>query len=96
VLVSFILGILSAVAYTSSMMKLTFCKSHIISHYFCDVLPLLSLSCSSTHLSVLLLFVIGGLNTLEPTVAVAVSYAFIFCSILHIRSSEGWPKAFGN
>jgi olfactory receptor len=44
---------------------------------------------------VLLLFVIGGLNTLEPTVAVAVSYAFIFCSILHIQSSEGRSKAFG-
>jgi olfactory receptor len=84
VLVSFILGILSAVAHTSVMMKLRFCKSHIISHYSCDVLPLLNLSCSSTHLSVLQVFVIGGLNTLEPTVAVAVAYAFIFCSIFRI------------
>ncbi|XP_063111717.1 olfactory receptor 8D1-like [Cavia porcellus] len=95
VLVSFTLGILSAVAHTSAMMKLDFCQSHIISHYFCDVLPLLNLSCSSTHLNELLLFLIAGFNTLVPTLAVAVSYTFIFCSVLHIRSSEGRSKAFG-
>nr|XP_048273379.1 olfactory receptor 8D1-like [Myodes glareolus] len=95
VLVSFILGLLSAIAHTSAMMKLNFCKSHIISHYFCDVLPLLNLSCSNTHLNELLLFIIGGINTLVPTVAVAISYVFIFSSILRIRSSEGRFKAFG-
>uniref|UniRef100_A0A8C8Z9I9 Olfactory receptor n=1 Tax=Prolemur simus TaxID=1328070 RepID=A0A8C8Z9I9_PROSS len=95
VLAAFILGFLSALAHTSAMMKLSFCKSHIINHYFCDVLPLLSLSCSNTHLNELLLFIIAGFNTLVPTLAVAISYAFIFHSILHIRSSEGRSKAFG-
>ncbi|KAH0515429.1 olfactory receptor 8D1-like [Microtus ochrogaster] len=95
VLFSFILGLLSAIAHTSAMMKLNFCKSHIISHYFCDVLPLLNLSCSNTHLNELLLFIIGGINTLVPTLAVAISYVFIFSSILRIRSSEGQFKAFG-
>ncbi|KAM5185227.1 olfactory receptor 8D1 [Callospermophilus lateralis] len=95
VLIAFILGVLSAVVHTSAMMKLSFCKSHIINHYFCDVLPLLNLSCSSTHLNELLLFFVAGFNSLVPTLAVAISYAFIFYSILHIRSSEGRFKAFG-
>ncbi|XP_052584257.1 olfactory receptor 8D1-like [Peromyscus californicus insignis] len=95
VLVAFILGLLCAIAHTSALMKLSFCKSHIVSHYFCDALPLLNLSCSNTHLNELLVFVIGGINTLVPTIAVAVSYVFIFCSILRIRSSEGRSKAFG-
>ncbi|KAF7477000.1 olfactory receptor 8D1 [Marmota monax] len=95
VLIAFILGVLSAVAHTSAMMKLSFCKSHNISHYFCDVLPLLNLSCSNTHLNELLLFVVAGFNSLVPTLAVAISYAFIFYSILHIRSSDGRFKAFG-
>ncbi|XP_057624588.1 LOW QUALITY PROTEIN: olfactory receptor 8D1-like [Chionomys nivalis] len=95
VLVSFILGLLSAIAHTSAMMKLSFCKSHIINHYFCDVLPLLNLSCSSTRLNELLVFIIAGLNTLVPTIAVIASYIFIFSNILHISSSEGRPKAFG-
>ncbi|OBS82104.1 hypothetical protein A6R68_23909, partial [Neotoma lepida] len=95
VLVAFFLGLLCAIAHTSALLKLSFCKSHIISHYFCDVLPLLNLSCSNTHLNELLVFVIGGVNTLVPTIAVAVSYVFIFSSILRIRSSEGRSKAFG-
>uniref|UniRef100_A0A8C6EXW6 Olfactory receptor family 8 subfamily D member 1 n=1 Tax=Marmota marmota marmota TaxID=9994 RepID=A0A8C6EXW6_MARMA len=95
VLIAFILGVLSAVAHTSAMMKLSFCKSHIINHYFCDVLPLLNLSCSNTHLKELLLFVVVGYNSLVPTLAVAISYAFIFYSILRIRSSDGRFKAFG-
>ncbi|XP_036856678.2 olfactory receptor 8D1 [Manis javanica] len=95
VLVSLVLGFLSASAHTSAMMKLSFCKSRVINHYFCDVLPLLNLSCSSTHLNELLLFVIAGCNTLVPTLALFISYAFIFYSILGIRSSEGRSKAFG-
>ncbi|XP_037696274.1 olfactory receptor 8D1-like [Choloepus didactylus] len=95
VIIVFFLGFLSALAQTSAMMKLLFCKSNIIIHYFCDVLPLLNLSCSSTHLNELLLFIIGGFNTLVPTLAVFISYAFIFRSILGIRSSEGRSKAFG-
>ncbi|XP_021063420.1 olfactory receptor 8D1-like [Mus pahari] len=95
VLVAFILGFISALAHTSAMMNLSFCKSHIISHYFCDVLPLLNLSCSDTKLNELLLFIIAGFNTLVPTLAVAISYVFIFCSILHIKSSKGRSKAFG-
>ncbi|GAB1294066.1 Olfactory receptor [Apodemus speciosus] len=95
VLVAFILGLTSSVVHTSAMMNLSFCKSHIISHYFCDVLPLLNLSCSNTNLNELLVFIIGGFNTLVPTLAVAISYVFIFCSILHIRSSKGRSKAFG-
>ncbi|XP_052584230.1 olfactory receptor 8D1-like [Peromyscus californicus insignis] len=95
VLVAFILGLLSAIAHTSAMMPLSFCKSHIISHYFCDVLPLLNLSCSNTHLNELLLFIIAGFNTLFPTLSVTISYVFIFYSILRIKSSEGRSKAFG-
>ncbi|XP_036049950.1 olfactory receptor 8D1 [Onychomys torridus] len=95
VLVAFILGLLSAIAHTSAMMPLSFCKSHIINHYFCDVLPLLNLSCSNTHLNERLLFIIAGFNTLFPTLSVTISYVFIFCSILHIRSSESRSKAFG-
>ncbi|XP_043851400.1 olfactory receptor 8D1-like [Dromiciops gliroides] len=92
---AFTLGFISAITHTSFMMKLSFCKSHIITHYFCDVLPLLNLSCSSTQINELLLHVIAGFNTLVPTLAVLISYAFIFSSILRIRSTGGRSKAFG-
>ncbi|XP_055971064.1 olfactory receptor 8D2-like [Sorex fumeus] len=89
------LGFFGATVHTTRMSMLSFCGSHIIRHYFCDILPLLTLSCSSTHINEVLLFIIGGVNTLAPTLAVLISYAFILSSILQIRSTEGRSKAFG-
>ncbi|XP_074158331.1 olfactory receptor 8D2-like [Sminthopsis crassicaudata] len=89
------LGFFGATVHTSRMAMLSFCESHVVRHYFCDILPLLTLSCSSTHVNEVLLFIIGGVNTLAPTLAVIVSYTFILSSILRIRSTEGRSKAFG-
>lgn len=89
------LGLFGATVHTTLMSVLSFCRSHIIRHYFCDIPPLLTLSCSSTHINEILLFIIGGVNTLAPMLAVVISYAFILSSILCIRSTEGRSKAFG-
>ncbi|XP_020856279.1 olfactory receptor 8D2-like [Phascolarctos cinereus] len=94
-LVVYSLGFFGATIHTSCMAMLSFCGSHVVRHYFCDILPLLSLSCSSTHVNEVLLFIIGGVNTLGPTVAILVSYTFILSSILRIHSTEGRSKAFG-
>ena len=89
------LGLFGATVHTIRMSMLSFCGSHVISHYFCDILPLLSLSCSSIHINEILLFIIGGVNTLAPALAVLISYAFILSSILCIHSIKGQSKAFG-
>ncbi|XP_003422118.1 olfactory receptor 8D2-like [Loxodonta africana] len=90
------LGLFGAIVHTTHMSMLSFCGSHIVSHYpSFFFIPLLTLSCSSTHINEILLFVIGGFNALAPTLAVLISYAFILSSILRIRSTEGRSKAFG-
>ncbi|XP_074043611.1 olfactory receptor 8D2-like [Macrotis lagotis] len=94
-IVVYSLGFFGATVHTSRMAMLSFCGSHAVRHYFCDILPLLTLSCSSTHINEVLLFIIGGVNTLAPTLAVLVSYTFILSSILRISSTEGRSKAFG-
>ncbi|XP_020856282.1 LOW QUALITY PROTEIN: olfactory receptor 8D2-like [Phascolarctos cinereus] len=94
-LVVYSLGFFGATIHISCMAMLSFCGSHVVRHYFCDILPLLSLSCSSTHVNEVLFFIIGRVNTLAPTVAILVSYTFILFSILRIRSTEGRSKAFG-
>ncbi|MBZ3891412.1 Olfactory receptor 8D2 [Sciurus carolinensis] len=89
------LDLFGAMVHTSCMLLLSFCGSHTVSHYFCDILPLLTLSCSSTRVNEILPFIIGGVNTLVPTLAILISYTFILTSILYIRSTEGRYKAFG-
>ncbi|XP_040832643.1 olfactory receptor 145-like [Ochotona curzoniae] len=88
------MGFVNAVAHTGSMVKLTFCDDNIVSHYMCDIPPLLQLSCTSTYINELVVFVGLGINTAVANVTLFVSYSRILCSILHIRSSNARSKAF--
>ena len=87
-------GFLGAVAHTVCMVRLTFCAARLIDHYMCDILPLLELSCTSTRVNVLVVFVDAGINIAGPNVTIFISYTLILSSILHIRSTEGRFKAF--
>ncbi|XP_049713548.1 olfactory receptor 8D4-like [Elephas maximus indicus] len=90
----FSIGFMDAVIHTGCVLRLSFCDSNIISHYFCDIVPLIKLSCSSTYIDELLIFIIGGFNMVATSLTIIISYAFILSSILHIHSKEGRSKAF--
>ncbi|XP_057551350.1 olfactory receptor 8D4 [Hippopotamus amphibius kiboko] len=90
----FSVGFTDAVIHGGCMLRLTFCGSNIIKHYFCDIVPLIKLSCSSAYIDKLLIFVIGGFNMVATSLTIIISYAFIISSILHIHSKEGRSKAF--
>ncbi|XP_006892898.1 PREDICTED: olfactory receptor 151-like [Elephantulus edwardii] len=83
-----------AMIHTIFMTRLSFCEDNIVRHYFCDILPLLKLSCSSTYINEILVIIGGGFNMLVTTVAIIISYTFILASILRIPSSESRSKAF--
>nr|XP_002708891.2 olfactory receptor 145-like [Oryctolagus cuniculus] len=85
---------IGAWAHTGCMLRLTFCESNTINHYMCDILPLLELSCTSTHINELVVFIVVGFDVGVPSLTIIVSYTFILSSILHIRSNEGRSKAF--
>nr|XP_036856800.1 putative olfactory receptor 8G3 pseudogene [Manis javanica] len=90
----YILGIIGSTIHTGFMMRLFFCKTNVINHYFCDLFPLLELSCSSIYINELLVLVLSAFNILTPALTILASYIFILSSILHIRSTEGRSKAF--
>ena len=91
---SYVIGFAGAMAHTGSMLRLTFCDSNIVDHYLCEVLPLLQLSCTSTHINELVFFiVVGGIITVS-SICIFISYALILSSILRIPSAEGRSKAF--
>ncbi|XP_012384768.3 olfactory receptor 8B3-like [Dasypus novemcinctus] len=91
---SYFMAFSSAMAHTGCMLRLTFCDANTINHYFCDILPVLQLSCTSTYINELVLFIVASINIFVPSVTIFTSYGFIFCNILHISSTEGWSKAF--
>ncbi|MBZ3876265.1 Olfactory receptor 4X2 [Sciurus carolinensis] len=85
-------GFLHSLAQILLIFQLPFCGPNVIDHYFCDVLPLLELSCSDTFFIGLLIVANGGtLNVISLSVLLT-SYVVI---LLHLRtrSSEGRRKA---
>ncbi|XP_043434775.1 olfactory receptor 8B12-like isoform X1 [Prionailurus bengalensis] len=88
------MGILGAVAHTGNILFLTFCSDNLVNHYMCDILPLLELSCNSSYINVLIVFIVVTIGIGVPIVAIFISYGFIISSIFHISSTEGRSKAF--
>uniref|UniRef100_A0A452RMM3 Olfactory receptor n=1 Tax=Ursus americanus TaxID=9643 RepID=A0A452RMM3_URSAM len=91
---SYLMAFLGAMANTGCMLRLTFCDAAVINHYLCDIFPLLQLSCTSTYVSELVVFIVVGIDIIVPSVTIFVSYGFILSSILRISSTEGRSKAF--
>ncbi|XP_010827831.1 PREDICTED: olfactory receptor 151 [Bison bison bison] len=89
----YIMGLIGSTIETGLMLKLPYCE-HLISHYFCDVLPLMKLSCSSTYDVEMTVFFLAGFNIVVTSLTVLISYAFILSSILRISTTEGRSKAF--
>ncbi|NXR06373.1 O1019 protein, partial [Semnornis frantzii] len=87
-------GVLNSILQMTFIIRLPFCSSNVINHFFCDVPPLLALSCASTHTNEVILFSLAGVIELGTLSAILVSYLFISFAILRIRSAEGRKKAF--
>uniref|UniRef100_A0A663LZL8 Olfactory receptor n=2 Tax=Athene cunicularia TaxID=194338 RepID=A0A663LZL8_ATHCN len=91
---SYIGGVLNSIIQMTFLIRLPFCSSNVINHFFCDVPPLLALSCASTYTNEMILFSLAGIIELSTISAILVSYIFISFAILRIRSAEGRQKAF--
>ncbi|XP_025213785.1 olfactory receptor 8G5 [Theropithecus gelada] len=90
----YIIGLICASAHIGRIFRVQFCKFDVINHYFCDLISILKLSCSSTYVNELLILIFSGINILVPSLTILSSYIFIIASILCIRSTEGRSKAF--
>ncbi|XP_072254881.1 olfactory receptor 5AR1-like [Pyxicephalus adspersus] len=87
-------GILTSIIHTNCTFSMSFCGSNKVNHFFCDIPPLLKLSCTNTFISELFMFLLSSiLGGLSATV-IMVSYIKIISNILKMQSSEGRQKAF--
>uniref|UniRef100_A0A8C8REJ5 G-protein coupled receptors family 1 profile domain-containing protein n=1 Tax=Pelusios castaneus TaxID=367368 RepID=A0A8C8REJ5_9SAUR len=91
---AYISGSVSSLVHTCFTFTLSFCGSNVIDHFFCDIPPLLALSCSDTHINEILLFALCGFIQTSTFVIILISYAYVLAAILRIHSAEGRCKAF--
>ncbi|XP_069083557.1 olfactory receptor 5AP2-like [Pleurodeles waltl] len=85
---------LNAAVQATLTFNLSFCRSNVINHFFCDMPPLLKLSCSDTSRNELVIFVISFSFGIGSCSVILISYTFIITTILSIRSKEGRKKSF--
>ncbi|KAM6148419.1 olfactory receptor 11L1 [Erethizon dorsatum] len=74
--------------------RLDFCGPNRIDHFFCDLPPLMQLSCSSVHTTELVIFVLSITVLYICFLLTLVSYVFIVSSVLRIPSALGRVKTF--
>nr|DBA20390.1 TPA: hypothetical protein GDO54_017177 [Pyxicephalus adspersus] len=94
-LVCWMLGFLAIIPYSVLLLQITCYKSNVINHFFCDIAPVMELSCSKTFALEVLIFTEGiFLLSLTPFVLTLISYVFIIGTIVRIPTSSGRRKAF--
>uniref|UniRef100_A0A670JLA1 Olfactory receptor n=1 Tax=Podarcis muralis TaxID=64176 RepID=A0A670JLA1_PODMU len=91
---SWISGFLSNTIITSLEFQLSFCGPNEIDHFFCDLAPVLKLSCSDTHVVELATLILASMDTIPPFLLTLISYVCIISTVLQIKSKVAQQKAF--
>ncbi|KAF0883044.1 O5AS1 protein, partial [Crocuta crocuta] len=94
VVLAYFSGSMTSMVHVCLTFRLSFCGSNIVNHFFCDIPPLLALSCTDTHINELLLFALCGFIQTSTFVVIFISYFCILVTVLSIKSSGGKSKTF--
>nr|XP_060639257.1 olfactory receptor 6N1-like [Anolis sagrei ordinatus] len=73
---------------------LHFCGPNEIDHFFCDLSPVIQLSCTDIEWTTLTIFIMSSIDTFPPFLLTLTSYIFIIITIGRIPSTKGRQKAF--
>uniref|UniRef100_A0A8D2INU1 Olfactory receptor n=1 Tax=Varanus komodoensis TaxID=61221 RepID=A0A8D2INU1_VARKO len=87
-------GFLNSAVHTHFAFQLPFCGDNRLDAFYCDIPPLLKLSCGDISLNQTLLLSIGLIIAWTPMFCILLSYVCIISTVLKIRSAEGRQKAF--
>ncbi|XP_003464357.1 olfactory receptor 9Q1-like [Cavia porcellus] len=91
---AYMAGVFSALVRTVSAFTLSFCGNNEIDFIFCDLPPLLKLSCGDSYTQELVIVVFAIFVIPMSMVVILVSYLFIIVAIMRIHSAGGRAKTF--
>lgn len=87
-------GLMTAMIKMVFIARLHYCGTPHINHYFCDISPLLNVSCEDSSQAELVDFFLALMVIAVPLCVVVTSYVTILIAILKIPSAQGRQKAF--
>ncbi|XP_004647001.1 olfactory receptor 8K5-like [Octodon degus] len=80
--------------FTTKIFTLEFCGPNIISHFYCDDVPLLPMLCSNPQEIQLLIIFFSTFNLISSLLVVLLSYVLVLLAMCRMHSAEGRRKAF--
>nr|XP_054407177.1 olfactory receptor 5H6 [Pongo abelii] len=90
---SFVGGLLHALIHEAFLFRLTFCNSNTIQHFYCDIIPLLKITCTDSSINFLMVFIFAGSVQVFTIGTILISYTLILFTILKKKSIKGIQKA---
>ncbi|XP_074994632.1 olfactory receptor 14J1-like [Calonectris borealis] len=87
-------GFLNALLHTANTFSLPLCHGNAVDQFFCEIPPLLKLSCLDAYLREVGLITFSAFQFLGCFLFIVVSYVQIFRAVLRIPSEQGRHKAF--
>ncbi|XP_015674572.2 olfactory receptor 5V1-like [Protobothrops mucrosquamatus] len=91
---TWVTGILNSLLHTVMTFTLPYCQLNKVNQYYCDIPPVLAISCASTYAAEMVVLIFGGIFGVGTFLVTLISYVHIISSILRIHSAEGKRKAF--
>jgi olfactory receptor len=91
-LTSWVVVSLNSLLYSVLVTRLTFCGNQV-THFFCDITPLLKLSCTRPVVNEMLIFTEGVAVVVSPFFFILGSYIRIGFVIAHMHSTAALSKA---
>ncbi|XP_057156227.2 olfactory receptor 1A1 [Pan paniscus] len=90
---SWVIGNANALPHTLLTASLSFCGNQEVANFYCDITPLLKLSCSDIHFHVKMMYLGVGIFSV-PLLCIIVSYIRVFSTVFQVPSTKGVLKAF--
>ncbi|XP_008832430.1 olfactory receptor 183-like [Nannospalax galili] len=94
IVLSYVGGVIHAIIHECLIFRLTFCNFNILHHFYCDVIPLLKISCTDPSINYLIIFIFSGSIQVFTIITVLISYTFVLFTILKKKSEKGIRKTF--
>ncbi|XP_007519541.1 olfactory receptor 9I1-like [Erinaceus europaeus] len=91
---AYVCGVSGAILRTTCTFTLSFCDDNLINFFFCDLPPLLKLSCSDTTNAEIIIVFFGNFVILANALVILISYLLIIKAISRMKPSNGRTKTF--
>ncbi|XP_045859363.1 olfactory receptor 5AC1-like [Meles meles] len=91
---SYVIGFLHPTIHVGLLFRLTFCRSNIIPHFYCEILLLYTISCTDPSINALVVFIFAAFIQAFTFMTIIVSYTCVLFAILKKMSKKGRSKTF--